>query len=45
MSVLALANPCQTLLQGQICLLLEQVSKITFSLTDLMLHSRLSERR
>jgi hypothetical protein len=45
MSVLALANPCQTLLQGQICLLLEQASKITISLSDLMLRSRLSERR
>lgn len=43
MSVLALADPCQTRLQLQICLLLEQASKIRISPSDLVLRFRISE--
>lgn len=45
MSVLALIDPCHTQRQHQTSLLLEQVSKITINLSDLMLRSRLSERQ
>lgn len=45
MIVLALTDPCQTRLQGQICLLLEQASKIRISPSDLVLRPRVSELR
>ncbi|CAM5431216.1 hypothetical protein AFAE65S_02631 [Alcaligenes phenolicus] len=45
MSVLALIDPCYKQRQHQTFLLLEQASKITISPSDLMLRSRLSERR